>query len=76
MWIHGADTLFDNKLENIDTYENLNSIHPEDRNLVMEAIACCVVSVCEYDIRCTFGLGRSDCHWVHKSNILLQTTDS
>jgi hypothetical protein len=52
IWVHGADTLLATKPENVNTYEAfLNRIHPEDQNLVMEAIACSVTTTSEYDVK-------------------------
>jgi len=77
IWVHGADTLLATKPENVNTYEAfLNRIHPEDQNLVMEAIACSVTTTSEYDVKFRIVWDDSTVRWVQgKGSYLQDNTD-
>ena len=72
IWVHGGDTLFGTKAE-VDTYEAfLNQIHPQDRNLVMEAIALSLVTGSEYNINFRLVGGDGTVRWVQGKGDVLQ----
>jgi PAS domain S-box-containing protein len=76
-WVHRADTLLATKPENVNTYEAfINRIHPEDRKIVMEAIACSFATESEYDIKFRLGWDDGSVRWLRgKGNFLQDNTD-